>query len=121
LPSHPEDLGGHTSLSRTLPFTGASVSTLALGGVEIASTSTGVDGGGFNDHTAILDELFDVRTRVGIADLSLLSRIEPDFAFADASDGGGETFLRAEIDWESKISESDFRPFCDYFHCTYPS
>jgi hypothetical protein len=58
-----------------------------------------VDGGGFDDHTAVLDELLDVCARVGVADLSLLSGIEPDFAFANAGDAGGETLLRTEVDW----------------------
>jgi len=61
-------------------------------------TSTRVHSGGFDDHTAILDKFLDVCARVGVADFSLLSGIEPDFAFANAGDAGGEAFLRTEID-----------------------
>ena len=37
-----------------------------------------VYGGGFNDNTPVLDELFDVVSRVGIANLCLLCGVEPD-------------------------------------------
>jgi hypothetical protein len=57
-----------------------------------------VDGGRLDDHTAILDELFNVCARIGVADLSLFCRIKPDFSFANAGDAGGETLLRTEVD-----------------------
>jgi alkyl hydroperoxide reductase subunit AhpF len=53
---------------------------------------------GFDDNTAILDELLDMSPRIGIANLGLLCRIEPNFTFTDAGDGGGESFLGAKID-----------------------
>lgn len=59
-----------------------------------------VDSGGFDDHSTILDELLDVCTGVGVADLSLFSGIEPDFAFADAGDAGGQAFLGTEINYK---------------------
>ena len=93
LSPHPQNLGGHTGLSSTLSLTRASVATLSLGSEELACASAGVDGGGFDDDTAILDELLDVRTGVGVSNLGLLSGVEPDFAFAYAGDAGGEALL----------------------------
>ena len=57
-----------------------------------------MDGGGLDDDTAVLDEFLDVRARVGVADLSLLVGVEPDFSLADASDGCGKALLRPEVD-----------------------
>ena len=93
LSPHPQDLRGHTGLGRTLSLTGASVAALALRSEEVAGACTRVDGGGLDDDPAILDELFDVRAGVGVADLSLLGGVEPDFALADAGDARGEAFL----------------------------
>ena len=98
LPPHPLDLGGHTGIGGTLPLTGASVATLALGGEEVAGAGARVDGGGLDDNAAVLDELLYVGAGVGVADLSLLVRIEPDFSLADASDGCGEALLGPEVD-----------------------
>ena len=50
----------------------------------------GVHSGGLDDDTTILDEFLDMSTRVGIADFSLVGRVEPDFVFADAGDAGSE-------------------------------
>lgn len=69
------------------------MTTLSLGGKEIACAGTGVDGGRFDNDTSILDELLDVDTRVGVADLSLLSGVEPNFSFADACNASGEALL----------------------------
>lgn len=52
-----------------------------------------MDGCGFDDDTAILNELLDVGAGVGVANLSLLGGVEPDFAFTDACDARGEAFL----------------------------
>lgn len=69
------------------------MTTLSLGSKEIASAGTGVDGGGLDDDTPILDELLDVGAGVGVSNLGLLSGIEPDFSFADACDAGSEALL----------------------------
>jgi hypothetical protein len=71
LPPHPEDLGGHAGFSGTLAFTGARVPTLALRSMEVAGASGGVDDGGLDDDTSVLDEFFDVRAGVGVANLGL--------------------------------------------------
>lgn len=106
LSPHPLHLCGHTSLRSTLPLTRTSMPALPLCGQKQLCASTRVDGGRLDDHTAILDELLDVCTRVGVADLSLLSGIEPDFAFANAGDAGGEALLRTEIDWRELVMGS---------------
>ena len=74
------------------------MTTFALRRQQIASSGTGVDSGGLDDNTPILDELLDVGAGVGVANFRLLSGVEPDFALADTSDGRGEPLLRAEID-----------------------
>lgn len=101
LSPHPSNLAGHTGLRSTLSFTSAGVTTFSLGSKELACACAGVDGGGFDDDTAVLNEFLDMGAGVGISDLSLLSGVEPDFAFADACDGRGEAFLGPEIDWNS--------------------
>lgn len=98
LSPHPYDLRWHTRLARTLPLSRAGVTSLALRCERIASACTRVDGGGLDDHAAVLDELLDVCARVGVANFGLLSGVEPDFALTDARDGGGEPLLRTEID-----------------------
>ena len=98
LSPHPLHLGRHTSIGGTFPLTSTGVPTLSLGGEEILGTSARVDGGGFDDDAAVLDELLDVRARVGVADFGLLVGVEPDFALADARDGCGEPLLGAKVD-----------------------
>ena len=49
-----------------------------------------MDGGGLDDNTVVFDELLDMCARVGIPDLSLLTRVDPNFALADAGDDGAE-------------------------------
>jgi hypothetical protein len=60
LPPHPQDLSRHTSIGGTLSLTGTSVTTLSLSSEELTGTSTGVDGGGLNDDSTVLDEFLDV-------------------------------------------------------------
>ena len=55
-------------------------------------------GDGLADDEAILDELADRLTRVGVADFGLFVRVEPDLALAAAHDGGREALLRTEVD-----------------------
>jgi hypothetical protein len=98
LSPHPLHLGGETSLSSTLSLTRTSVTTLALGGKKVASAGTGVYNSGFYDDTAIFNEFLNVRAGVGIPDLSLLSRVEPNFALANTGDGSGESLLRTKVD-----------------------
>lgn len=72
--------------------------SLPLGGEEIASTSPGVDDGGLDNDSSILDELLNMRTRVCVADFCLFVGVEPDLALADVGDGGGEPLLGTEVD-----------------------
>jgi len=39
-----------------------------------------------------------VVSRVGVSNLCLLCGVEPNFALADACNGGGEPLLRAKVD-----------------------
>jgi hypothetical protein len=93
LPPHPKDLGWHTGLCGAFPLSHASVTTLALSSKEIEGASTRVDGCGLDYNATILDKFLYVRPRVGIADLGLLVRVEPDFTLANASDGCGKPLL----------------------------
>ena len=97
LSPHPLNLAGHPGLSSTLPLTGTGMTALALRREEIAGTCARMDGGGLDDNSAVLDELLYVRARVRVADLCLLSRIQPNFALADACDRRGEPLLRAQV------------------------
>jgi len=60
LATHPDDLGGHTGLSSTLPLASASVPPFAFGGKEVARTGTGVNDSWLDDNSAVLDQLADV-------------------------------------------------------------
>ncbi|RUS33022.1 LOW QUALITY PROTEIN: hypothetical protein BC938DRAFT_473475 [Jimgerdemannia flammicorona] len=57
---HPEDLAGHTGISGTMAFTGASVTTDTLGGELHTNAEVRVNGGGLADNQTILDELTNV-------------------------------------------------------------
>jgi len=103
LSPHPEYLCGHAGLSSTLPFTSTGVATLSLSSSEVVCAGAGVDNGGLDNNTTLLDELLHMGTRVGVGDLGLLSGIEPDFALSDAGDAGGETFLRSKIDYSKSV------------------
>lgn len=105
LSPHPLDFGWHPGVGGTLPLTGAGVSSLTLGGKEIAGPGSRVDDGGLNDNVAILNELLHMSTGVGVGDLALLGRVEPDFALASTGDGGSDTFLRAKVDHRADRQE----------------
>ena len=93
LPPHPQHLARHPRLRRTLSLTGAGVAALSLRREEVARACARVHGGGLDDDAPVLDQLLDVDARVGIADLGLLSGVEPDYALADACDARGEALL----------------------------
>ena len=112
LSPHPHDLRRHARLTRTLPLSRAGVTSLALRCERIAGACARVDGGGLDDHAAVLDELLDVCARVGIPDFGLLSGVEPDFALTDARDGGGEPLLRTKIDCGKRSVCGRFKPNC---------
>src|SRR3984885_7072858 len=86
LPPHPENLALHTGFSGTLSLTRASVTTLALRRESVPRPGTGVNNSGFSNDVTILEELLDMLAGVGVADLGLLSGVEPDLALANASD-----------------------------------
>ena len=113
LSTHPQSLGGHTSLCGTLSLTRAGVTTLALSSKEILCASSGVDDRRLDDNAPILDELLDVCAGVGVADFCLLGGVEPDLALADASNGGGEPLLRTEIDHGLDDDNDDEQGFVD--------
>ena len=69
--------------------------------------------GWLDDYSPILDELLDVGARVGVANLRLLSGVEPDFALTDAGDGRGEPLLRTEIDHGLDDDNDDEQGFVD--------
>jgi hypothetical protein len=93
LPSHPEHLGRHPSIARTLSLTRAGMSSLSLCGKQVPRPCAGVHCGGLDDNTTIFNQFLDMGTGVGVADFSLLGGIKPDFAFANTCDAGSEAFL----------------------------
>jgi hypothetical protein len=51
-----------------------------------------------SDNLAIFDKLSNVGSGVGIADIVLLSGVEPDFSLSHSHDGSGQSLLCAKID-----------------------
>jgi len=89
--AHPLDLGGETSIGGTLALTGTSVTSLALGGEELACARSGVDNDRLDNDVTILDQLLDTLTRVGVGDLGCLRWVEPNLALTNAGNGGSES------------------------------
>jgi hypothetical protein len=82
-----ECIPGHTSVGSTLPLTEASVSANPSGSVQLTGTGARVHGDGLADDEAILDELADRLTGVGVGDLAGLVGVEPDLALSAADNG----------------------------------
>lgn len=97
LSPHPLYFGGETSLSGTLPLTRTGVTTLAFSGKKVTGAGARVDNSGLDNDPTVFDEFLDMRARVSVPDLCLLSRVEPDFALANASDGCGKSLLGAKV------------------------
>ncbi len=119
LPPHPQHLCRHPRLRSTLPLTGTRMPALSLRSKELPGPCTRVHSGRLDDNLAFLDELFNVRARVGVADFALLGGVEPDFAFADACDGGGEPFLGAKVDLQD-VKYSDKESLDGHTHVFFP-
>lgn len=88
LSSHPEDLERHTSVAGTLSLTKASVATLGLGSHEALMSSLGVDSIRSLDNEAILDQLADVLSAVGQANVGGLVRVQPHLVLTNLQHGG---------------------------------
>merc|ERR1712025_430639 len=73
--SHPQDLGGHTGLLSTLPFTKAHVSALSALFSHLTSTEAGVDIVGFLNNKTILDELANVLSGVSLSNFCNFIRV----------------------------------------------
>jgi len=69
------------------------MSPFSLCGQQLPRPRTGMHCSGFDDDSAILDQLLDVGARVGVADFSLLGGVEPDFTFANPGDACSEALL----------------------------
>jgi hypothetical protein len=69
----------------------------AASSIQLTGTSTRVHGDGLLDDKAIGDEFADGLARVGIGNLRLLVRVQPDLALAAVGNRGREALLRAEI------------------------
>jgi hypothetical protein len=79
------------------------VSAETLGSQELTSAGSGVTNDGLLDDLAILDELSDVGSGVGIGNVVLLSRVTPDLPLSNAEDRGGETLLTPEVDHDEDV------------------
>lgn len=113
LSPHPLHFGGHSCLLGTLPLTGTSVTAGTLGGVQVTSAGSGLADDGLPDDLSVLDQLADVGTGVGVADVILLSGVAPDLPLADTEDGGGQSLLTSKVDHVSVVQR--WRPMsaCD--------
>ena len=89
------------------------MATFTLGRQKILRSCTRVNGGGFDDNSAILNELLYVCAGVGVPNFTLLVGVEPDFSLTDAGDGRGEPLLRTEIDHGLDDDNDDEQGFVD--------
>jgi hypothetical protein len=96
--AHPEDLRRHTGVGGTLALTVATMTALAAGKVQLASTGARVLSHGLADDETIGDELSDRLARVGVGNLALLVGVKPDLALATADDRRGQALLGSQID-----------------------
>ena len=88
----------HTSVLGTLPLTETTVATNSSSGGQLPGAGTRVHGDGLADDEAILDELADGLTGVGVGDFAGLVGVEPDLALSATDHGGREALLSAEVD-----------------------
>ena len=95
--THPLHLRRETGLSGTLALTVAGVTTKTLSLVHVANTLTRLRHLRLPDNLAILDQLADVGARVGVCNVSLLSRVKPDLALANTEDGRSQTPLNRKV------------------------
>ena len=98
LASHPHDLGGHTGLRGTLAVTLSGTTAGTLGGGGGTGTRSRAADDGLADDLAVTDELADVGTRVGVANVVLLGGVEPDLALTASEDRGREALLCSKVD-----------------------
>lgn len=97
LSPHPVDGHGHTGVGGTSPLTGTTVTSQSFRSNLTASARVRVHNGRLDNGTAVLDKLLNMCAGVRVADFRLLIGVEPDFAFADASYGRCEAFLRSKV------------------------
>ena len=79
------------------------MTTKATGGVQLTGAGARVHGDGLADDEAILDELADGLTGVGVGDFAGLVGVEPDLALAAACDGTRQALLGAEVDPAERV------------------
>lgn len=95
--SHPDDLGGHTSVSGTLSLTVTHVSTVTLGLSMSSSSGSRVDGDRLLDDGTVTVQLSDGQTRVSSGQLGGLVRVQPDLSLTNANDAGCKSLLSSKI------------------------
>ena len=98
LAAHPLDLHRETRVGGTLALTVTSVTAKTLGSVHVANALVRVRGHGLADDLAILDQLADIGTRVGIRNVGLLRGVKPHPALAHTHDRSSQTPLNTKID-----------------------
>ena len=74
------------------------MSANSSGGSQFPGAGTRVHGDGLADDEAILDQLADGLTGVGVGDFAGLVGVEPDLALSASDHGGREALLSAEVD-----------------------
>ena len=88
----------HSSITRTLPLSKASMSPNSSSGGQFPRTRTRVHGDLLADDETIGHELTDCLAGVGVGNFIHFVGVEPDLALAAANDGGREALLGSEID-----------------------
>lgn len=74
------------------------MATNSSSGGQLPGAGTRVHGDGLADDEAILNELADSLTGVGVGDFAGLVGVEPDLALSATDHGGREALLSAEVD-----------------------
>ncbi len=95
--AHPDDLGRHTGISRTLALTESLMSSESLGLSVGTGASAGVHGNWLADDQSIGNQLADGLAGVGVGDLGDLIWVEPNLALAASDDGSREALLGTKV------------------------
>ena len=103
LAAHPLNLGREAGLGGTLALTVTSVATDTLGSMQVTSALARVRHKRLLDDLTILDQLANIRARVGVRNVALLSRVEPDLTLTDTEDGRSQTPLHTKINHDCNV------------------
>lgn len=106
-PSHPDKLLRHPGVLRAVTLSQARVTSLPSGLQLLASAETRLNRVGLADDETVLDEAANILSGISVGNLVGLAWIEPDLALAALENGGGESFLKAQVRHWSQLALKD--------------